>query len=116
MLSFLLNLAPAQASGQTSPWNALAGIAPMALIFVVFYLVWFMPLRKRQKEHDKLLEALQKGDKVILNSGIHGKISRIEGDDVYLEVADKVSIRVTRRAIGALEGSPVPLETPQAGG
>lgn len=113
MLSLLLNLAPAQASGQPSP---LLSLAPMVLIFVVFYLVWFMPLRKRQKEHDKLLEALQKGDKVILNSGIHGRISRIEGDDVYLEVADKVSIRVTRRAIGALEGTPVALENPQAGG
>jgi preprotein translocase subunit YajC len=112
MLSLLLNLAPAQASGQPSP---LISLAPMVLIFVVFYLVWFMPLRKRQKEHDKLLGELQKGDKVILNSGIHGKISRIEGDDVYLEVADKVSIRVTRRAIGAKEGSPAQIEPPAAG-
>lgn len=111
MLSLLLNLAPAQASAQPSP---LISLAPMVLIFVVFYLVWFMPLRRRQKEHDKLLGGLQKGDKVILNSGIHGKISRIEGDDVYLEVADKVSIRVTRRAIGALEGSPAQIEPPAA--
>lgn len=111
MLSLVLNLAPAQASSQPSP---LITLAPMVLIFVVFYLVWFMPLRKRQKEHDKLLEALQKGDKVILNSGIHGKISRIEGEDVYLEVADKVSIRVSRRAIGALEGSPAVVEPPAA--
>ncbi len=111
MLSLVLNLAPAQASGQPSP---LISLAPMILIFVVFYLVWFMPLRKRQKEHDKLLEGLQKGDRVILNSGIHGKISRIEGEDVYLEVADKVSIRVTRRAIGALEGSAVVPEPPAA--
>jgi len=112
MSSFVLNLAPAQASGQASP---LISLAPMILIFVVFYLVWFMPLRKRQKEHDKLLEGLQKGDKVILNSGIHGRISRIEGEDIYLEVADKVSIRVTRRAIGALEGSPVQVVEPPAG-
>ncbi len=115
MLSFLLNLAPAQAqaSGQPSP---LLSLAPMLLIFVVFYLVWFMPLRKRQKEHDKLLEGLQKGDKVVLNSGIHGKISRIEGEDVHLEIADKVTIRVARRAIGAIEGSPAPLESPAPGG
>lgn len=112
MLSFVLSLAPAQAGGQPSP---LISLAPMVLIFVVFYLVWFMPLRKRQKEHDKMLEALQKGDKVILSSGIHGKVSRIEGEEVYLEVADKVVIKVTRRAVGALEGSPVPLEPPAAG-
>lgn len=111
MLSLVLNLVPAQASGQPSP---LISLAPMVLIFVVFYLVWFMPLRKRQKEHDKLLEALQKGDKVILNSGIHGRISRIEGEDVYLEVADKVSIRVSRRAIGALETPPALPEPPAA--
>ncbi len=110
MLSFVLNLAPAQASGQPSP---LFSFAPMILIFVVFYLVWFMPLRKRQKEHEKMIGALQKGDKVILNSGIHGKISRLEGEEiVYLEVADKVSIKVTKRAIGAIEGTPAVLEPP----
>ena len=100
MSSHWLNVVPAQAANQPSP---LMTLVPMFLIFAVFYVVWFLPLRRQQKELAKLVEGLQKGAKVILNSGIYGKVVRVDGDIVTLEIADNVRVRVVKRAIGGLE-------------
>jgi preprotein translocase subunit YajC len=104
MLSFWLNLAPAQGSAQPSIFTSF--LIPMLLMFGVFYLIVIRPQMKRQKEHQAMLAALQKGDRVVLNSGFYGKVARIDGDVVTVELADNVRVRVVKRAIGALEGSP----------
>lgn len=109
MSSFWLNLAPAQAGASSaSSGDMLTSLlVPMALMFGVFYLIVIRPQMKKQKEHEGMLGALQKGDKVVLNSGIYGKVIRIdEGEVVTLEIADNVRVRVLKRAIGAREGEP----------
>ncbi|MCG8460898.1 MAG: preprotein translocase subunit YajC [Holophagales bacterium] len=62
MTSSLWNLLPAQAASQPSP---LIQLMPMFLIFLVFYVIWFLPMRKKQKEHDQVLANLKKGDRVV---------------------------------------------------
>lgn len=110
MLSFWLNLAPAQggAPGPSFGDSLTSLLVPMALMFGVFYLIVIRPQMKRQKDHDAMVAALQKGDRVVLNSGIYGKVARVENDVLVLEVADNVRLRVLKRAVGALEGDPAP--------
>ena len=71
-------------------------------MFVFMYFVVIRPQQKRRKEHAKLVASLGKGDEVVTNAGILGRINRIEGNFVVLEVADKVELKFQREAIHAV--------------
>ncbi len=73
-----------------------------ALIFVIFYFMILRPQQKRQKERQKLLESIKKGDKVVTASGIHGKIIAVEEKTVLVEIADNIKVKIERSAIGTV--------------
>lgn len=98
MTSLWWTLLPAQ-TGQ----SAIVQLMPMVLIFLVFYVVWFLPLQRKQKALDEMVNNLSKGDQVITNGGFYGKVVKVDGDVVVLELADNVRVRVAKRAIGGLE-------------
>ena len=93
------------AQAQQQP-SFLTLVAPWLLVAVVFYFIWFVPERKRQRAKEEMLEALKKGDRVVTQSGIYGKVIKAEEQVVVLEIADNVRVRVTRSAIAGHEGSP----------
>jgi preprotein translocase subunit YajC len=66
------------------------------------YLLIIRPQRKRQKEHQALVSALAKGDEVVTTSGILGKVTRIDGDYLVLEVSDKIELKFQRAAVHAV--------------
>jgi preprotein translocase subunit YajC len=72
---------------------------PLVLMFVVMYFVMIRPQMKRQKEHRALVEALAKGDEVITNSGILGKISKVGETYLTVEIAAGVEVQVQRSAV-----------------
>jgi preprotein translocase subunit YajC len=76
-------------------------IAFLVITLIVMYVVLWLPQRRRQKEAAALLAALEEGDEVILNSGIHGFLTAIDGDVAWLEVAPNVDLKVSRSAIAA---------------
>lgn len=102
MTSLWWTIVLAQASQQPS---AIVQLMPMVLIFLVFYVIWFLPLRKKQKALDEMVDKLSKGDKVITNGGFYGKVIKVDGEIIVLELADNVRVRVAKRAIGGLDGS-----------
>jgi len=90
--------------GAPSGQSPLLAWLPMILIFGIFYLVLFMPMRRRQKALQKLIENLKRGDKVVTNGGLHGEVAAVEGTIVQLKVADGVKVRVAKSAIAGFEG------------
>ena len=72
-----------------------------ALLFILMYMVLIRPQQRRQREAQQLLDSLQEGDEVVLNSGIHGFITAIEDKVVWLEVAADTELKVSRSAVGA---------------
>ncbi len=69
-------------------------------IFVVFYLFMIRPQQKKAKAHREMVNALRRGDRVLLQGGIFGHVAKVVSDsEVLVEIADKVQIRVTRGAI-----------------
>ncbi len=103
--------AMAQPSGQGGgDVNTLIQLLPMILIFGVFYLLLIRPQQKKAKEHKTMLENLKKGDTVITQGGIYGKISAIEDQVVILEIAKDVKVKVVRGNIATVATSPASVE------
>jgi len=101
---------PATANGGVDS-SSLIQYAPYFLIFAVVYVLMIRPQQKRIDEQNKMIKALRRGDRVITQGGIFGKIIRLEGDDViYLEISEGINIKVLRSQIGGLEAKtdPVP--------
>jgi preprotein translocase subunit YajC len=85
------------------------GLVPMVLIFGVMYLVVLRPQMRKQKDVQKMLSELKKGDDVVTTGGIVGRISGIKDDEITLQVQEGVRLRVLRSAVAgrhkAAEGS-----------
>jgi len=104
--------ASAQAGGPASHTpgigEVLRGMLPMfAVVFLIFYYLVVKPQQKKLKDHQNLFGALKKGDSVITSSGIVGKVSAIEKDHVFLEIAQNVRVKFEKTHIARKEGDPV---------
>lgn len=75
------------------------GIAPWLLIFVIFYLLMIRPQQQRVKQHQAEIAAVKKGDEVITGGGIRGRITKVSDDEVEVEIAQNVRIRVIKSTI-----------------
>ena len=90
--------------GCVTPEGAEGGFSPTIIIFLVlifgmFYLLMIRPQRKRQKEHQQLIEELKRGDKVVTAGGIYGVIESISEDSVVIKVESGATMRVTKGSV-----------------
>jgi preprotein translocase subunit YajC len=102
MLSHLLAMAAQPAGGQQGGVAGMLGmLIPFVLIFVIFWLLLIRPQMKKQKEHQKLLAALKKGDRVVTSSGMFGTIASFneEKNIVVLKVAEDLKLEFLRSSI-----------------
>jgi preprotein translocase subunit YajC len=100
-MNFLISDAWAQAApaGQADP---LVSFLPLILIFVVFYFLLIRPQSKKAKEHREMVNALAKGDEVVTNGGLLGKITAVGDSFVEVEIGDGMRVKVQRQAIATL--------------
>lgn len=78
----------------------------MALLFGVFYVLLIRPQRQKEKEHQKMLGALNKNEEVVLTSGIHGTIVNVKDKTFILRVDDNVKIEVEKNSVAYVKKSP----------
>ena len=76
---------------------------PLVFILGIFYLIVFLPARRRQKKVQDMIDNLKVGDKVITNGGIYGTIAGFRGDRIQFRIAENVKIELSRNAITALQ-------------
>ena len=79
--------------------NPILSFLPLVLIFAAMYFLLLRPQRRRQKATVSLQSSIAEGDEVVLNSGIYGFISAIEDDFFWLEIAEKVEVRVAKGSV-----------------
>ena len=77
----------------------IVNIAPILLIFVLFYFLMIRPQQKRMKQHQEMIKALKRGDEVVLSNGMVGKVTRVEETEAMVDIAQGVSVRVVRTMI-----------------
>jgi preprotein translocase subunit YajC len=84
--------------------NLLVQFAPFAIVLAIFYFIILLPTKRKQQKVQEFLDALKVNDKVVTTGGIYGQVTRIGGDTVQLQVADKVRIEVARASVGGYQG------------
>ena len=100
MYSFILAMGSPQGPGV----NPYVQLIPIALVFAIFYFIILLPTKRRQKKLQEFLEALKVGDRVVTNGGIHGSVTKVNGNTVQLQIADKVRIEISKNAIVGYQG------------
>lgn len=97
---FLISDAMAEAGTAASQQpNLITTFLPLILIFGVMYFLLIRPQVKRQKEHKKLVEAVEKGDEIITTGGMLGRVLKITDAFITVEVAEGMTVVVQRQAI-----------------
>ncbi|EGK73544.1 MAG: preprotein translocase subunit YajC [Bradyrhizobium sp.] len=99
----LISPAYAQAAGAAAdPTGGIMGFLPIILMFVVLWFLMIRPQMKRAKEHKAMVEALAKGDEVVTQGGVAGRIVKVGDNFVSVEVAPNVEITVQRQAVSTV--------------
>jgi preprotein translocase subunit YajC len=91
--------------GQGGEPNAFFQFLPLILIFAIIYFLLIRPQQKKAKDHKIMLDNLKKGDAVITQGGLYGKIINITDQVITLEIAEKVRVRVSRGHVAGLASS-----------
>jgi preprotein translocase subunit YajC len=87
-------------------------VVPLAMVFAIFYFIVIVPNKRQTQKVQEFLDGLKVNDKVITTSGIFGQVMRLDDQSVQLQIADKVTIKVSRAAIGGYQGQPPVVQTP----
>ena len=102
-MSFLSFLQVSQAPAASSQGSFMMTIGTFGLVFVIFYFFIIRPQNKKQKETEKMISALKKGDKVITIGGIHGEVSSTKENTVIVKVDENCKLEFSRSAISSVE-------------
>jgi len=109
----MLSIAFAQEAGEAAAQtqqsgggglNSLLGFLPIILIFVVLYFLMILPQQRRQKKHRQMLEALKRGDRIVLSSGIHGIITTVKESTFQVKIAQNTEIEVDKASVSGKVG------------
>lgn len=101
-MSFFINEAWAEGAPAAGAEAGLMSFVPLVLIFIVFYFLLLRPQMNRAKEHKKMVESLAKGDEVVTNGGLLGKITQLGDSFMVVEIAQGVEVKVQKNAVSSL--------------
>jgi preprotein translocase subunit YajC len=95
----LISNAFAQTAAAGSTEASLLSFLPLVAMFVVLYFIMIRPQMKRQKEHKAMVEAIGKGDEVVIGGGVLGRVAKIGETYIHVEVANGVELQVQRASV-----------------
>jgi preprotein translocase subunit YajC len=91
--------------------EALGQFIPLILIFAIMYFLLIRPQQKKYKEHKAMVEALRRGDQVVTQGGMIGKVSKVKDDDeIEVEIAQGVKVRVVKSTVSQVLSKTEPAE------
>lgn len=105
---FISNAYAQTAAGADPTTGIIMQVLPLVLVFVVFYFLLIRPQQQARKRHMDLIAALKKGDVVVTSGGLIGKVKSLQEDEVRLELAPNVDVRVVRGTIAEVRSKTDP--------
>ncbi len=91
--------------------NPIVNFLPLIFIFIIFYFLLIRPQKTKDKEHQKMLQNLNKNDEVVTSGGIHGTVVNVKDKSVILRVDDNVKIEVEKNCIAYVKKNQIPPAT-----
>lgn len=101
-MGFFIAEAVAQTEGAAAPNAGYINFVLLGGLFLFMYFVIIRPQRKRQKEHQSLVDTLSKGDEVVLTSGMLGKITSVDENYITLSVSNNVELKFQKVSVHAV--------------
>jgi preprotein translocase subunit YajC len=101
-MNFFISDALAEGAAVQGEPGGFMGVIPLILIFVLFYFLLIRPQAKRAKEHKQMVASLSKGDEVVSNGGLLGRIAELDDSFITMEIADGVKVKVQRQSVMTL--------------
>jgi len=86
--------------------NPLVNLIPLAIIFVLFYYLIIRPQKQSQKEHQRMIQNLNKNDEIVTTGGIHGKVINIKDKTIVLRIDENVKIEIDKNCVAYLKREP----------
>ena len=107
-LLMIFAMAPQSGQGGSSEGSLISTLIMFAMIIAIFYFLILRPQQKRQKEREKMLGGVKKGDKVVTAGGIHGTVAGLDDKTILVQIADNVKVKLDRSGITQVlrEGEP----------
>ncbi len=102
MNSILPGLSFLQAAGGNSSMQMVSTLVTFGLVFVIFYFLIIRPQNKKQKEAQKMIEAVKKGDKIVTIGGIHGVVHAVKETTVVVKVDEEARLEFSKSAIASV--------------
>ncbi len=87
------------AQGQDTGSSMISMLVMFGAVILIMYFLMIRPQQKRQKEHQNMLNSIKKGDKIITSAGIHGTVKDIDGNQMHIQIADNVVIKIDKAAV-----------------
>ena len=102
--------APGAAAGAGGPQDLLLQFLPLVALMVLFYFLLIRPQQRRMKQHRGMIEAVKRGDTVVLASGVIGKVTRVDEAEVQVEIAPNTTVKVVKGMLSDVRtrGEPAP--------
>ena len=111
----LISPAFAQAEGAPQPFDT-GFLVMIGLLFLIMYVFMFRPQQKKAKQHREMISAVRRGDTVVTQGGLIGKISKVVNDEeVMVELAEGVRVRVVRTTLADVRGKTEPASSDSGG-
>ena len=95
-------ISDALAAAPEAQADPITSLLPLVFIFVVFYFLLIRPQSKKAKEHKQMVASLAKGDEVVTNGGLLGKVTKVGDNFVDLELAEGIVVKLQRHAVGSV--------------
>jgi len=109
MQNLILQAAPSGASGQ------IMSLLPLVAIGFIFYFLLIRPQNQRMKAHKVMLSEVQRGDTVVTNGGLIGKVTKVTDEDLIIDLGEGMKVKVVRSMIADVRGRPAPANDRAAG-
>lgn len=104
----LISTAYAQGAAPAQP-NAFIQLAPLIFIFVILYFLLIRPQQQARKKHLEMVANVRRGDTVVTAGGIIGKVTKVlDGDEVMVELADNVTVKVLKSTLSDVRSKAAP--------
>jgi preprotein translocase subunit YajC len=103
-------ITPAYAQGASGSSDFFIQIMPFLLIFVIMYFLIIRPQQKRLKTHREMVAALRRGDTVVTGGGLIGKVTKVDDDELQVELAQGMKVKVIRSTITDVRSKSQPVD------